>query len=79
MSCGHSVVRRINEAKQKKVERKKKTANTKTIEEAKIRAVIDNWANALRAKQQRQATESGLVVSRDPRLPQNRREVDDHT
>jgi uncharacterized protein (TIGR02246 family) len=26
------------------------TANTKTIEEAKIRAVIDNWANALRAK-----------------------------
>ena len=26
------------------------TANTKTIEEGQIRAVIEDWANALRAK-----------------------------
>jgi ketosteroid isomerase-like protein len=26
------------------------TANNKAMEEAKIRTVIDNWANALRAK-----------------------------
>jgi ketosteroid isomerase-like protein len=31
-------------------EKEMTTANTKAIEEAQIRTLIDNWANALRAK-----------------------------
>jgi hypothetical protein len=34
----------------KRKEKEMTTANTKAIEEAQIRTLIDNWANALRAK-----------------------------
>jgi hypothetical protein len=55
MSRECSLVRRINETKQnhgrmKRKEKEMTTANTKAIEEAKIRTLIDNWAKAMRAK-----------------------------
>jgi hypothetical protein len=55
MSRERSLVRRINETKQnrggmKRKEKEMTTANTKATEEAQIRTLIDNWANALRTK-----------------------------